>query len=164
MDPSAGGNNSRPDLRNPGERKDQVGSQFDQNEYVSQDHDEYGGMPPPIAPPQLVVPVEPFASGSTTPEFEAPVPSPDPFHPRNLETPAAHLSALFNTKVQLAVEKQRGQFSHHSVMPPSPAIRSQANGASVPRSPFHASKLISMLLTEPTVVELDTLKVELRYR
>ena len=50
MSPNAGGDITRPSLRNPGELNYQVGSQSDQNEYVSQAHDAYGGMPPPINP------------------------------------------------------------------------------------------------------------------
>ena len=63
MAPNAGGNNPRPRLRNPRELNYQVGSQSDNNEYVCQAHDEYGGMPPPIAPPHLVGPLQKFPGG-----------------------------------------------------------------------------------------------------
>ena len=158
MAPNAGGNTTRPGLRNPGELNYQVGSQSDQNEYVSQAHDEYGGMPPPINAPHLVGPLQQFTSGSRPLEFEAPVPSPDLVDPRLLETQAAQLAALLNTQVQLAIEKQLGKISHQSVMPPSPATRSEANDASIVRSHGAASQRIPTLQTEPTVEKWSLLQ------
>ena len=112
MAPNAGGNTTKPSLQNPGEFNYQVGSQSDQNEYVSQAHDEYGGMPPPINPPHLFEPLQQFTGSSRPPKSEAPVPSPVLVDPRILETQAAQLAALLNTQVQLAVEKQMGKISH----------------------------------------------------
>ena len=110
MAPNAGGNTTRPAVWNPGEVKYQVGSQSDQNEYVSQAHDEYGGMPPPIAPPHLVGSLQQLTGGSRPPQSENPVPSPGLVGPRSFETQAAQLAALLNTQGQLAVEKQRVRF------------------------------------------------------
>ena len=118
---------------------------------MSQAHDEYGGMPSPIAPPHLVGTLQHFPAGSKPPESEAPVPSPGLVEPRILETQAAQLATLLNTQVQLAVEKQMGKISHQSVMAPSPAISSEANDASTVRSHGAASQRIPTLQTEPTV-------------
>ena len=155
MAPNAGGNTTRPGLRNPGELNYQVGSQSDQNEYVSQAHDEYGSMPPPINPPHLVGPLQQFSRGSRPPESEAPVPSPGLVAPRIVETQAAQLAALLSTQVQRAVEKQMGKISHQSVMPPSPAISSEGNDASLVRSNGAASQRIPTVQTEPTVKRME---------
>ena len=61
---NADGNTTRPGLRNPGELNYQIGSQSDQNEYVSQVHEEYGGMPSSINPPHFFGPLQQFTSGS----------------------------------------------------------------------------------------------------
>ena len=72
MAPNAVGNTTRPGLRNQRELNVQVGSQCDQNEYVSLAYDEYGGMPPPINPSHLVRPLQQFAGGSRPPKSEGP--------------------------------------------------------------------------------------------
>ena len=151
MPPNAGVNTTRLGLRNPGELKYQVGSQSDQNEYVSQAHEEYGGMPPPINLPHLFGPLQQITGSSRPPEFGAPVPGPGLVDPRILETQAAQLAALFNMRVQLAVENQMGKISHQPVMPPSPASNSEANDASIVRSHGAASQRIPALQTEPIV-------------
>ena len=46
MAPNAGGGTTRSGVGTPGELNYPIGSQSDQNEYVSQAHEEYGGMPP----------------------------------------------------------------------------------------------------------------------
>ena len=155
MAPNAGGNTTRPGLLNPGELNYQVGSQSYQNEYVSHAHDEYGGMPPPIAHPHLVGPLQQFAGGSRPPESEAPVPSPGLVEPIIFETQAAQLVALLNTQVQLAVEKQMGKISNQSVMPPSPAMSSETNDTSIVRSHDAASQRIPTLQPEPTVERME---------
>ena len=155
---TAGGGNTRSSLRNPGELNYQVGSQSDQNEYVSQAHDEYGDMPPPINPPHLVGPPQQFTGGSRPPESEAPGASPGLVDSRMLETQAAHPAALLNTQVQLAIEKQLDKMSHRSVMPPSPATRSEANDASIVRSHAAASQSIPTLQTEPIVEKWSLLQ------
>ena len=91
-------------------------------------------MQPPSAPPLLFGPLEEFTGGSRPPESEAPVPSPGLVEPRIFETQAAQQASLLNTEVQLAVEKQMGKISHESVMPPSPAICSEPNNASIVHS------------------------------
>ena len=48
-----------------------------------------------------------------------------------------------------------GKISHQSVMPPSTAIRSEANDASNVRSHGAASQRISTLQTEPTVERME---------
>ena len=141
MAPNAGGNITKPGLLNPGELNCQVGSQSDQNEYVSQAHEEYGGMPPLINPQYLFGPHQQFTGSSRPPESEAPVPGLGLVDPRIVETQAAKLAALLNTQVQLAVEKQMGKISHQPVMPPSPATRSEANDASIVRSHSAASNV-----------------------
>ena len=138
--------------------KYQVGSQSDQNEYVSQAHDEYGGMPPPIAPPHFFGLLQQFTGVSRPPESESPVPSPGLVDPRILETQAAQLAALLNTQVQLAVERQIGNISHQPVMPPSPATRSEANDASIVRIHGAASQRIPTLQMEPTVEKWSLLQ------
>ena len=155
MAPNAGGDTTRPGLRNPGELDYRVGSQSDQNEYVSQAHEEYGGMPPLINPPHLFGPLQQFTGSSRPPESEAPVPGPGLVDPRTLETQAAQLAALLNTQVQLADENQMGKISHQPVMPPSPASNSEANDASIVRSHGAASQRIPTLQTEPTVEKME---------
>ena len=155
MAPNAGVNTTRPGFLNPGELNYRVGSQSDQNEYVSHAHDEYGGMPPPITPPHLVGPLQKFAGGSRRPECGAPVPSPGLVDPRILETQAAQLADLLNTQVQPAVEKQIDKISHQSLIPPSPAMNSEANNASVVRRHGAASQLIPTLPTEPNVDRME---------
>ena len=159
MPRNAGGNTTRPGLRNPGELNYHVGSLTDQNGFLSQAHDEYGGIPPPISLQHLVGSLQQFAGVSRPPQSEVPVPSPSLFDPRILETQAAQLAALLNTQVRLAVEKQMGKFSHLPVMPPSPAISLEANDASTVRSHGAASQPIPTLPTEPTVERMEfTLK------
>ena len=155
MAANAGGDTTRPGLRNPGELNYQVGSQSDQNEYVSHARDEYGGMPPPINPPYLFGPLQQFTGSSRPPESEAPVPGPGLVDPRILEIQAAQPAALLNTQVRLAVEKQMCKISHLPVMPPSPAISSEANDASIVRSHGAASQRIPTLQTEPTVEKME---------
>ena len=155
MAPNAGGNTTRPGLRNPEELNYKVGSQSDRKEYVSRAHDEYGGMPRPIASPHSVGPLQEFAGGSRPPESEAPVPGPGLVNPRILETQGGQLAALLNTQVQLAVEKQMGKISHQSVMRPSPAISSEASNASILRSHGAAFQRIHTLPTEPTVERME---------
>ena len=100
-------------------------------------------------------PLQQFTGGSRPPESEAPVPSRGLVDPRILETQAAQLAALLNTQVQLAVEKQMGKIPHQPVMPPSPAISSEANDASIVRSHGAASQRIRTLQTEPTVERME---------
>ena len=158
MAPNAVGNTTRPDLRNPGELNYQVGSQSDRNKYVSQAHNEYGGIPHQVNPPNLFGPLEQFTGGSRPPESEASEPSPGVVDQRILETQAAQLAALLNAQVQRAVEKQMGKISHQSVMPPSPAISSEANDVSIVRSHGAASQRIPTLQTEPTVEKWSLLQ------
>ena len=106
---------------------------------MSQARNEYGGMPPPIAPPHFVGPLQQFAGGSRPPQSETPVPSPGLVDPRIIETQAARLAVLLNTQLQLVVEKKMVKISDQSVMPLSPAICSEANDASIVRSHGAAS-------------------------